>query len=503
MLFRPLRAYRLFGLRVPMTPGVIPSKRHQLAENIGKMVGDHLLTSDEIGKALNKASFQDHLSAMIRERLGGILEKKLSPLPRLIPPSYRHYLDLGSRAVSDQISRSLKKYIATQEFEIRIKQALLRGYDSLLFYDIDSIADKRARKKIYQELDRIVVEVFSSDIMEQWLEDFLYSQMNHILREKKTARQILPGAIIDMLLGFIESKIPDILENLVQLVHDQDIQAKIIKAAKRGVDSFAEGLGPMGGMVQNFLNIETIEKAVKEYLVDNEEEIATWLSDEKVRSRIIEILQKRLTHYLDTPLVELLPADLEERSGEMCHNLSTQLTAVLRQEEVAHTISAMLEDNIEVYIEGGAGEVQRILKDIAGENGIMRLQRFTAKKLVVLLRSTEATNLLGKVVDRMLQYLLQKPIGRLSNILPRDVRENIYDSVQKASSTMLATEVPGVVSSLNIEQIVAEKVDSLDLLRLEGLLLSIMEEQFKYINLFGALLGFLIGGINVLLLVML
>jgi uncharacterized membrane protein YheB (UPF0754 family) len=45
---------------------------------------------------------------------------------------------------------------------------------------------------------------------------------------------------------------------------------------------------------------------------------------------------------------------------------------------------------------------------------------------------------------------------------------------------------------------VTEKVDSLDLLRLEGLLLSIMEEQFKYINLFGALLGFLIGFLNLL-----
>jgi uncharacterized membrane protein YheB (UPF0754 family) len=64
---------------------------------------------------------------------------------------------------------------------------------------------------------------------------------------------------------------------------------------------------------------------------------------------------------------------------------------------------------------------------------------------------------------------------------------------------MLCAEVPGLVASLNLKQIVQEKVDSLDLMRLERLLLSIMEEQFKYINLFGAILGFLIGGLNVLL----
>ncbi len=52
MLFRPLKAWKVMGLRVPMTPGVIPSKRHELALNMGEVVGDHLLTSKEIGKGL-------------------------------------------------------------------------------------------------------------------------------------------------------------------------------------------------------------------------------------------------------------------------------------------------------------------------------------------------------------------------------------------------------------------------------------------------------------------
>ena len=56
------------------------------------------------------------------------------------------------------------------------------------------------------------------------------------------------------------------------------------------------------------------------------------------------------------------------------------------------------------------------------------------------------------------------------------------------------------MASLNIRKIVTRKVDSLDLLRLEKLLMGIMEEQFKYINLFGALIGFLIGLLNLLVL---
>jgi uncharacterized membrane protein YheB (UPF0754 family) len=60
--------------------------------------------------------------------------------------------------------------------------------------------------------------------------------------------------------------------------------------------------------------------------------------------------------------------------------------------------------------------------------------------------------------------------------------------------------VPDLLDSLNINEIVTRKVDSLDLLKLEELLLSIMREQFKYINLFGGLLGFILGLLNLLFL---
>ncbi|OQY17136.1 MAG: hypothetical protein B6I36_09400 [Desulfobacteraceae bacterium 4572_35.1] len=45
MLFRPLRPWHIFGLRLPLTPGIIPSQRHKLATKMGEMVGSHLLTT--------------------------------------------------------------------------------------------------------------------------------------------------------------------------------------------------------------------------------------------------------------------------------------------------------------------------------------------------------------------------------------------------------------------------------------------------------------------------
>ena len=91
MLFRPLTPWRLFSIRIPMTPGVIPAKRHDLAQNIGRMVGDHLLTSNDVGKALGKESFQTELRSLISDRVESFLHRDLGPLPSLIPKQFRSY----------------------------------------------------------------------------------------------------------------------------------------------------------------------------------------------------------------------------------------------------------------------------------------------------------------------------------------------------------------------------------------------------------------------------
>lgn len=88
MLFRPLNPWHVFGMRVPMTPGVIPSKRGQLADNMGEVVGDHLLTSTEIGNALQEEKFQQHLLNVIAERVGVILHSDLPSAPELIPEKF-------------------------------------------------------------------------------------------------------------------------------------------------------------------------------------------------------------------------------------------------------------------------------------------------------------------------------------------------------------------------------------------------------------------------------
>ncbi|MBM9602826.1 DUF445 family protein [Desulfopila inferna] len=499
MLFRPLKPWFLFGIRLPMTPGVIPSKRHQLAINIGEMVGSHLLTSREIGKALQSQSFQKHLGSLIQERVGAILDRDLAPLPALVPKRYSSYFGIAVKTVSYQCKQQIYKYLQTQEFELLITTVVRDGCEQILNRDIDELIDGEKREKLYSSLDQLIKTVLASKSMEQWLEDFLYVQTSRILKNNNSLDQVLPHTLTELIVDIVESKTPDLLEKIAEITKDPEIQKRIIEAVKKGVDTFSATLGPMGGMVQNFLKIETIEKAVKDYLNNNEEDIAKWLQDKEVQERVARLLVERVRHYLHVPISSFLPESTQMNTRKICRTVAEQLATLLREKGTAKAVSTLLRENIEIYV-GGGRDIRTIFLDTVGESGLENLKKSASAEATALLRSSKAKNLVDATVEQMLTTLLQKPVGKLTKLLPAGVREGMYTSFQKMSLAMLATEVPGLVASLNIQGIVAEKVDSLDLLRLERLLLSIMEEQFKYINLFGALLGFLIGTLNVLFL---
>lgn len=73
MLFRPYNAWKIGGLRVPFTPGLIPRRRDEIAVQMGRIVEHHLLTVDGVKKALTQSGAE----AMMQAWLTGLLDKWL------------------------------------------------------------------------------------------------------------------------------------------------------------------------------------------------------------------------------------------------------------------------------------------------------------------------------------------------------------------------------------------------------------------------------------------
>jgi uncharacterized membrane protein YheB (UPF0754 family) len=76
MLFRPYAPWRVLGWRVPLTPGLIPRERAQIAHAIAETFTQHVLDGDQVADLLLTdavcSRLKDKVAGMV-EQLGGLL----------------------------------------------------------------------------------------------------------------------------------------------------------------------------------------------------------------------------------------------------------------------------------------------------------------------------------------------------------------------------------------------------------------------------------------------
>jgi len=496
MLFRPLKPWYVFGLRVPMTPGVIPSKRRDLAENMGVMVGEHLLTARDIGTALSMEPFQNHLHAMVDTRVVEILQGDLGPVLTIVPKRFRAYAKVGLRTLKYQMKDGVRSYLQSDTFATVFESVIAGQLEQYSQQELNSLVSAKQRQLAYGFVDDFLRGLLEGPGVESWLTGYLGERLHGAGQSGKNVQDLLPEPFIDFIQTILRNQTPELLRGLAGLLAEPQVRDKIIQAVIGGIDHFINSLGPMGAMARGFIDMDTLDGKIREYLVEHEDELEQWLHSPEVQERFVAVLQEQVHKLMQTPVADIIDRLEDGQLEKICRSLSSQLLGALRTRGTIETLSLLFRQSLEEMLEQG----QLSMGDLAvllfpGENG-QQMQEKLQKELLAIFRSEGSSRLVGRMVDTMIDSLAEQPVGILARLMPSGVRSGITDYIVLTANRMLLQEVPGLVKSLNISQLVTDKVDSLDLLKLEGLLLSIMEEQFKYINLFGALLGFLIGLIN-------
>ncbi len=496
MLFRPLKAWYLFGIRIPMTPGIIPSKRGELADNIGEMVGSHLLTHKDIGAALSEERFQDHLSLIITTWITKFLETDLDSIQNLVPDQFEKSLQTLRKTLKKHLQSGLQEYRESDAFADLIAKEINAYLNSLDGTEIGDLVNGESRQKIYRSLTKIISKIFSGTELNKQLSGYLYEILSEAVADEKIIADILPRALVELTQEQIRKKSPEILKSLAHLAARPLIQERIAVAVNSAIKKFIDSLGPLGALAGNLFDPEMINTKIRNYFDDKDGKVSQWLSDPSIENEFTELLLKRLNAILKMPIADLIREVDTSQLRDICDETANSITRSLQQENTVKKYSTLIEKYFETLCGNGQRKIGAIVTEIFSDDEQLSFRSDINRRLIALLRSDNMSRVLERIVDGMLDQLINKPIGRLDRFIPGDLHEVIGNSSVRYINQFLLKEVPGLVDSLDIRRIVVDKVNTLDLLQLEGLLLSIMEEQFKYINLFGALLGFIIGFLN-------
>jgi len=496
MLFRPLRAWRVIGLRVPLTPGIIPAKRGELAIKMGEMVGDHLLTADDVGRAFAKDSVQRELRLAVTEKLGYFLDRQLGSLESLVPAHFRGRFRELVELVRTKLVKLVFDYLQSPDFEQKFREYLQKQGDQLLARDLASFLTPERYRLVQQHLDGKLSGFFQSPKMAEVAGNFVDRKTGKLLASERPLRELLPNDLVELLLAQLEKELPPLVEKFGSMLYDPEFRARLVKKGKQAIDAFLDSLGGLAGLLSGFLDLNKIYAKIPEFLDKAGDEIAGWLKEEKTQQELARMLRDRVEAMLDRPLASYLEKLPFEKVNGVRSFIRGRVVEVLQSRRTIDTALILTESAIDRLKDRNFDD---LLRAALPDGGTEKIRAQLADRLLEVLRSAQARAALEAVlIEQSDHWIYRKPLGLLSAKLPGDLRQELELGLCQLVEDLLKKEAPRLVETLNVRRMVEEKVNSLDLLQVEGLLMGIMKEQFKYINLFGALLGFLIGLANLL-----
>ncbi len=374
MLFRPLHELRLFGVRVPFTPGVIPRRRHELAASIADMVARELLTPEVFSVRLSAPQVSYTLRHAVANSVSGLVER-----------------GIGNLDEKEAIHRAVERVVAI------LRQTLCSDPNL-----IDTV-----RNRIISELGETQLAEFES----VWRGELIHE-------------------IIPMVLKRLRSPLIDYLE---RPEIRQEIDRRILSLLHYAFDRLGTVQRLMVTAAQFDRQIEQNIPQLRQRLVS---EVGALLTDDRVSSSLSESFLLSLENRRHLKLRELLGED-----G------STLLSMAMR--------NVLTGKQCEDIIARVSSSVHQIVDE-------------------------------GLANTSFGAFLLRRR-GAIAALLVNAGRRTIL------------RRLPSMVDALDIRRVVVDRIDSLAVDRVEALLLGIIRRHLRWINLFGALIGALIGGVQIVL----
>jgi uncharacterized membrane protein YheB (UPF0754 family) len=103
-----------------------------------------------------------------------------------------------------------------------------------------------------------------------------------------------------------------------------------------------------------------------------------------------------------------------------------------------------------------------------------------------------------ETLNQRMPFIIDDLIDQADHLL-RENKETVAGFLSGGLIDAADGQLEGLLASLNVRTLVSERIDSLEMIRVERIILDVMANQLKWIDVFGAVLGFLIGLFQVLL----
>lgn len=188
--------------------------------------------------------------------------------------------------------------------------------------------------------------------------------------------------------------------------------------------------------------------------------------------------------------------DFEIAESQMKREITQTVSETLVTAELGQKIAHMAVDHAIKKMQGGLMGLFHIDKLL--DNLRSSAEGLLAKNIEEMLASN-APAMVSDMVDKGLDTLSQKTIASLLNDKDEQI-VSVRNSVLKIYRQTVEHRLPAILATLNIKQIIENRINGMDIVEVERLIFEVMDKELTAIIRLGILLGFIMGCLNCLFL---
>jgi uncharacterized membrane protein YheB (UPF0754 family) len=339
MLFRPYHPIYIAGKRLPFTPGLIPKRREELAEQMGRMVVEHLLTPEGIRRKLTEQTFMQGVVKWAQEAGEKWLSshKTIGELAALI--GVKHPEETIQRRMTslvetkyEQWMKEIRSKTIHESFPAELLAKVEATFPVLANYIVDKAIDYFNSQEGKQRIDRMIDDFLSGRGM-------LGNMLQMLLGNVSLADKIQPEII-----KFLNNEgTKELLSNLLAKEWDKlkaykiaDVEALIGKErAMDFIKNFVVNRLEMGQLLNQPLStvIAPYKKTMIHELIPKAVDVLSGLVVEKVdtiiqRLQLEEIVRSQVKTFSVERLEEMI-LSISKREFKMITYLGALLGGII------------------------------------------------------------------------------------------------------------------------------------------------------------------------------
>lgn len=228
MLFHPRQEIKVLGHALPFTPGVIPKGKPRLAKAIGEVVGNTLLTKEDIAskllsedmKEILSKQIMDFLSQDIKTELNGVIntndntyEKQKVKMVFLISNQIvtaLSELQIGA-IIAEEGGKAIKEKVKGSLLAMMVSDDLINSITAPECMDIEQTAVRNTILSIYEKIiadnvEKLLNHFNISKIIEDKINEMAVKDLEDLVlsvMKKELDTIVNLGAIIGFLIGIV------------------------------------------------------------------------------------------------------------------------------------------------------------------------------------------------------------------------------------------------------------------------------------------------------------